>query len=138
MGQEKKKKSIAIVVSENSLDKAMMPMILATSGVALDAEVHVFFTFWGLLLLKKNYKPKLKGFMKPFTKMMIKKMKSQNIATFEELRAQCIELGVKFYACSTSMAMMNVKREELVDKVEIVGATKFMELAFKSDVTLFI
>ncbi len=136
MAQDKKK--IAIVVSENSLDKAMMPMILATSGIALDAEVHVFFTFWGLELLKKNYKPKLKGMMKPFTGMMIKKMKEQNIATFEELRAQCIELGAKFYACSTSMAMMGIKQEDLVDGVEVAGATKFLKIALDAQVTLFI
>ncbi len=135
---ENKKKRIAIVVSENSLDKAMMPMILATSGIALDAEVHVFFTFWGLMLLKKNYRPKLKGMMKPFTGMMVKKMKEQNIATFEELRSQCVELGAKFYACSTSMAMMGGEKKDLIEGVEVAGATKFLELALNADVTLFI
>ncbi len=135
---EKSKKKIAIVVSENSLDKAMMPMILATSGIALDAEVHVFFTFWGLELLKKNYKPKLKGIMKPFTGMMVKKMKEQNISSFEELRSQCIELGAKFYACSTSMAMMGIKEDDLIDGVQISGATKFLKIALNADTTLFI
>ncbi len=138
MVDEKKKKKIAIVVSENSLDKAMMPMILATSGIALDAEVHVFFTFWGLMLLKKNYKPKLKGIMKPFTGMMVKKMKEQNIATFQELREQCVELGAKFYACSTSMAMMGVEKKDLIDGVEVAGATKFLKIAMDADVTMFI
>ena len=137
MPQENKKK-IAIVVSENSLDKAMMPMILATSGIALDAEVHVFFTFWGLMLLKRNYKPKLKGIMRPFTGLMIKKMKKQNIATFQELRKQCVELGAKFYACSTSMAMMGIKEDDLIKGVEIAGATKFLKIAMDADVTMFI
>jgi len=55
------KKRIVIIVSEKSLDKAMMPMMLATTGAALGAEVHVFFTFWGLDLLKKKINPKLKA-----------------------------------------------------------------------------
>lgn len=48
------KKRLAIVVSKNSLDKAMMPMILGTTGASLDAEVHLFFTFWGLFLLNQH------------------------------------------------------------------------------------
>ncbi len=134
-----KRKKIAIVVSESSLDKAMMPMILATTGAALDAEVHVFFTFWGMNLLKKDYKPKLKGMMKPFTGMMISKMKKHNIPTFEELRQQCKELGVKIYACSTTMDLMDIKKEDLFDKsIEVVGAAKFLQIALDADVTLFI
>ncbi|MCR4434018.1 MAG: DsrE/DsrF/DrsH-like family protein [Caldiserica bacterium] len=132
------KKRLAIVVSENSLDKAMMPMILGTTGASLDAEVHLFFTFWGLFLLKKDYKPKLKGMMAPFTGMMVKQMKSKNIPGYSELLEQARELGVKLYACSTSMEIMGVKKEDLIDGVEVLGATAFLKIAFESDVTLFI
>ncbi len=133
-----KKKKMAIVVSENAFDKAMMPLILGSSGAALDAEVHIFFTFWGMFLLKKGYKPKLKGMMRPFTGMMLSKMKKQNVPGFEELIDQCRELGVKFYACSTSMELMGLNKEDLIDGVEVVGATKFLQIAFDADVTLFI
>ncbi|MCR4428648.1 MAG: DsrE/DsrF/DrsH-like family protein [Caldiserica bacterium] len=132
------KKKLAIVVSENSLDKAMMPMFLGTAGAALDAEVHLFFTFWGLFLLKKDYKPKLKGMMAPFTGMMISKMKAKNIPGYSELLTQARELGVKLYACSTSMDMMGIKKDDLIEGVEVLGATAFLKIAFESDVTLFI
>ena len=103
MGNGDGKKKIAMVVSECSFDKALMPLILGSSGRALDAEVHIFFTFFGLNLLKKGFKPKLKGLMRPFTGMMIRKMKKEKVPVFEELIDQCRELGVKFYACSTSI-----------------------------------
>ncbi len=132
------KKRLAIVVSENSLDKAMMPLILGTTGAALDAEVHLFFTFWGLYLLKKDYKPKLKGIMAPFTGMMAKRMKAKNIPGYSDLLNQARELGVKLYACSTSMEMMGIKKEDLIEGVEVLGATAFLKIAFESNVNLFI
>jgi len=132
------KKRIVIIVSEKSLDKAMMPMMLATTGAALGAEVHVFFTFWGLDLLKKKINPKLKGIMAPFTSIINAMMRKKNIPGFHELRKQAMELGVKFYACSTTMELMGVKKEDLVDGCEVVGASTFLNLALESDTALFI
>jgi len=138
MGNGDGKKKIAMVVSECSFDKALMPLILGSSGRALDAEVHIFFTFFGLNLLKKGFKPRLKGLMRPFTGMMIRKMKKEKVPVFEELIDQCRELGVKFYACSTSMKLMNVKKEDLIEGCEVAGAATFLKIALDADVTLFI
>ena len=133
---------MALVVSEGTFDKAMMAFILGTIGASMGMEVHIFFTFFGLEVLKKNAKPKLPGIYRLFVslgvKMMEKKMKKQNIGGFEESRQQDIDLGAKLYACSTSMSIMGVKEEDLIDGVEIVGATKFIDLAMDAKVQLFI
>ena len=133
---------MALVVSEGTFDKAMMAFILGTIGASMGMEVHIFFTFFGLEVLKKNAKPKLPGIYRLFVslgvKMMEKKMKKQNIGGFEESRQQVIDLGANLYACSTSMSIMGVKEEDLIEGVEIVGATKFIDLAMDAKVQLFI
>jgi peroxiredoxin family protein len=101
-------------------------------------EVHVFYTFFGLKLLKKGVKPKLPGIMSLFTGMMVKKMKKLNIQDYHTMMKEARELGVKFYACSTSMAMMGVKETDLVEGTKILGASAFLNLAADAKMTLFI
>jgi peroxiredoxin family protein len=125
-------------VSEGSFDKAMMPFIVGTTAASMGMDVHIFFTFFGLKLLKNGTKPKLPGMMRFFTGMMLKKMKKLKIPDFEELKQQAIDLGVHLYACSTSMTLMNVKKEDLIDGAEILGAAKFLDIAADSEVQLFI
>ena len=72
--------------------------------------------------------------MRLFTGMIIKKMKKLNIPDFEELKAQAIDLGVNLYACSTSMTIMNVKKEDLIEGAEVLGAAKFLDIAADSEV----
>jgi peroxiredoxin family protein len=129
---------VSIIVSEGSFDKAMMPFIVGTTAASMGMEVHIFFTFFGLKLLKNGTKPKLPGMMRFFTGMILKKMKKLKIPDFEELKQQAIDLGVHLYACSTSMTLMNVKKEDLIDGAEILGAAKFLDIAADSDVQLFI
>jgi peroxiredoxin family protein len=129
---------VSIIVSEGSFDKAMMPFIVGTTAASMGMEVHIFFTFFGLKLLKKGTKPKLPGMMSLFTGMIIKKMKKLNIPDFEELKSQAVDLGVKLYACSTSMSIMNVKKEDLIEGADILGAAKFLDIAADSKVQLFI
>ncbi len=129
---------VSIIVSEGSFDKAMMPFIVGTTAASMGMEVHIFFTFFGLKLLKKGTKPKLPGMMSLFTGMIIKKMKKLKIPDFEELKAQAVDLGVHLYACSTSMSIMNVKKEDLIEGAEILGAAKFLDIAADSQVQLFI
>ena len=131
-------KKVSIVVSEGTFDKAMMPLIIGTTAASMGMEVHIFFTFFGLKLLKKGTKPKLPGMMRLFTGMILKKMKKLKIPDFEELKQQAIDLGVHLYACSTSMTLMNVKKEDLIDSAEILGAAKFIDIAADSEVQLFI
>ena len=134
----KNKKKIAMVLTEGSFDKAMMPFLLGVTASASGIEAHIFFTFWGINVIKKGAKPKLPGMWKPFTGIMIKKMKKKNIATLDELLEQARELGVKLYACSATMELMSIKKEDLIDGVEVIGAAGFLKIAAESDIQLFI
>lgn len=127
-----------MVVSEGSFDKAMMPLIMGNTAASMGMEVHVFYTFFGLKLLKKGVKPKLPGLWRIGTGMMIKKMMKLKVPGYDEMIKQAKELGVNFYACSTSMSLMGVKQEDLIDGTKVLGASKFLDLAADSKVTLFI
>ncbi len=127
-----------MVVSEGSLDKAMMPLIMGTTAASMGMEVHVFYTFFGLKLLKKGIRPKLPGMMSLFTGMMEKKMKKSNVPGYQEMLAQAKELGVHFYACSTSMELMGLRKEDLLEGTKVLGASAFLNLAVDSKTTLFI
>lgn len=127
-----------MVVSEGSFDKAMMPLIMGNTAASMGMEVHVFYTFFGLKLLKKGVKPKLPGLWRIGTGMMIKKMKKVNYPGYDEMLKQAKELGVNFYACSTSMALMGVKESDLLEGTKVLGASKFLDLAADSKTTLFI
>jgi len=127
-----------MVVSEGTFDKAMMPLIMGTTAASMGMEVHVFYTFFGLKLLKKGVRPKLPGLMSLFTGMMEKKMKKVNVPGYQEMLAQAKELGVNFYACSTSMELMGMKKEQLIDGTKVLGASAFLNLAADSKVQLFI
>lgn len=129
---------VAIVVSEGSYDKAMASVFLGSTAAGLGMEVHLFFTFFGLDLLKKNKRPKLKGMFRPFTGMFEKKMKGIGVESFQVMMDTCSEMGVKFYACSTSMEAMGLKIEDLRDGVDILGASKFLDIASGSNIQLFI
>lgn len=132
----------AYVVHSGSLDKLYPVFMLASTGGAMDAEVHLFFTFWGLDAVKKGGLDKagLPGIMTLGTGMMKNKIKSVGVPSLTELLAMCRETGnVKIYACSTTMAMMDVKKEELIPEVdEIVGAATFLDIAMDADVQMFI
>jgi peroxiredoxin family protein len=132
----------AYVVHSGTLDKLYPVFMLASTGGAMDAEVHLFFTFWGLDAVKKGGldKAKLPGIMSIGTGMMKGKIKNVGVPSLPELLKMCRDTGnVKIYACSTTMAMMDVKEEELIDEVdEIVGAATFLDLAMDAQVQMFI
>ena len=127
-----------MVVSEGSFDKAMMPLIMGTTGASMGMEVHVFYTFFGLKLLKKGMRPKLPGMMRFFTGMMEKKMNKFKIPGYQEMMEQAKDLGVHFYACSTSMSLMGMKESDLMEGTKVLGASAFLNLAADSKMTLFI
>jgi peroxiredoxin family protein len=132
----------AYVVHSGTLDKLYPVFMLASTGGAMDAEVHLFFTFWGLDAVKKGGldKAKLPGIMSVGTGMMKGKIKKVGVPSLPELLKMCRDTeNVKIYACSTTMAMMDVKEEELIDEVdEIVGAATFLDLAMDANVQMFI
>lgn len=137
-----KKMKHAYIVHSGTLDKLYPVFMLASTGGAMDAEVHLFFTFWGLDAVKKGglESAKLPGIMSLGTGMMRGKIKKVGIPSLPELMKMCRDTGnVKIYACSTTMAMMDVKKEELIDEVdEIVGAATFLDLAMDADIQMFI
>ncbi len=152
----------AIVLFSNDLDKAMAALIIACGMAATGAKVGIFFTFWGLSVLRKNPAPAVKknvmstmfGWMLPKgaskltlskmnmgglgTMMMKQVMASQNVTKLPDLLRQARELGVKFVACDMAMGVMGVTREELIEVDEVAGVASFVEMAKHSNNTLFI
>ena len=141
MGEAKPKK-MAIIVHSGSLDKLYPVFMLSSTGSAMDVETHLFFTFWGLMALKKDglESAGLPGVMAIGTGMMKDRIKNAKVPTLTELLAMSRKMGnVKIYACSTTMEIMGVKKEELIPEVDdIVGAATFLNIALDSDVQLFI
>jgi peroxiredoxin family protein len=139
---EVKPKKMAIIVHSGSLDKLYPVFMLSSTGAAMDVETHLFFTFWGLMALKKGglESAGLPGLMTVGTGMMKGKIKDAKIPTLTGLLAMCRKMGnVKIYACSTTMEIMGVKKEDLIPEVDdIVGAATFLNIALDSDVQLFI
>jgi peroxiredoxin family protein len=152
----------AIIVFSGDLDKAMAAFVLATGAAAAGLDVSMFFTFWGLSLLKrpgggggrKNLKETLFKAMTPAgsldlgtskmnffglgSRMLRTMMQEKNIASLEELMALAREMGVKMTACTMSMEAMGVTKDELVDGIEYGGVAAYIADAAQSRVTLFI
>jgi peroxiredoxin family protein/rhodanese-related sulfurtransferase/TusA-related sulfurtransferase len=152
----------AIILFSNDLDKALAALIIASGMAASGQKVSIFFTFWGLSVLRKNPGPSVKksllstmfGWMLPKgatklalskmhmmgmgTEMMKYVMHQQNVPTLPELMVQAKGLGVKFIACEMAMNVMGLQREELVEVDDVAGIASFAELAKQSGSTLFI
>ena len=116
-------KKITYIVKDRSFEKFAMMAILGSSGNAMDIEMHFVCTFWGLRLLKKNYKPKARGMPFPMKGMgawMFKKrLKKAGIDSLLDLIREAVADGsMKLYPCTTTMDLMKIKREDLLDFVD--------------------
>ena len=131
-------KKLAIVVSEGTFDKGMMAMIIGNTAAAMGMEVSIFFTFFGLSLLKKGARPKLQGMYRLFTGMFVKKMAKGGVEDFSQQLETAKELGVKLFACSTTMNLMSIAKEDMIDGVEVLGASGFLNIAADTDMQYFI
>ena len=155
-------KRTTIVLFSNDLDKALAAFILATGFAAAGHDVSIFCTFWGLNVLRKDHPPKIKkdfiskmfGMMMPRgakklalskmhmlgmgTAMMKNVMKNKNIDDLPAIIGQARLMGVKLLACDMAMNMMGIKKEELLDNVELAGVANFAALAEKSGPVMFI
>jgi NADPH-dependent 2,4-dienoyl-CoA reductase/sulfur reductase-like enzyme/peroxiredoxin family protein/rhodanese-related sulfurtransferase/TusA-related sulfurtransferase len=151
-----------LIMFSDDLDKAIATFVLANGAVATGAKVTIFFTFWGLNVIKKAKKPKTQkdffgkmfGMMLPSSslklklsklnmlgiggKMMRYLMVKKNIDSVETLRQQALDNGVEFIACQMSMDVMGVKQEELLDEVTVGGVATYMERAEHANMNLFI
>jgi peroxiredoxin family protein len=152
-------KRIALVASKGTMDMAYPPLILASTAVSMDWEGAIFFTFYGLDIIKKSKLENLKvaalgnpaapvpvpsiigalpGMTAVATMMMKSWIKKANVATVPELVDVCREGGIHLYGCQMTMDLMGVKKEDLIEGVEVCGAATFLEYAAEADVSMFV
>ncbi|MEM2341724.1 MAG: DsrE/DsrF/DrsH-like family protein [Candidatus Bathyarchaeia archaeon] len=132
---------ISIIVSSEKLDKLFPAVTLATTAAAMSWESEIFFTFWGLLALKKSYEPKeVSSDYKGYEDELKRAVSSGAIPNWREILEQGKKTGrLKIYACSTTMNLLGIKAEDLVEYVDdVVGAATFLSKAKDSDINLFI
>ena len=156
-------KSMSIIVTKGTLDWAYPPFILGTTGAAMDMDVTMFFTFYGLGLLKKDMNLKLStlgnpamempmmgmhmampniigglpGADKGVTAMMKNMMAKKGVASIEDLREAAVESEVRLIACQMTLDLFEIKDTDLIDGVEIGGAATALEVAGKTDINYF-
>src|SRR6185437_7446504 len=160
MKKDPAKNTVAIIASKGTLDMAYPPLILASAAAAMGENVEIFFTFYGLDIVKKGGAEHLKvapianpampvpmpnivGMLPGMTSMATWMMKSQffgkhNVAPLSQLLDECRELGVKLIACQMTMDVMGIKAEDLIDGIEVGGAATFINFANDAHITLFI
>lgn len=159
--------AMTIIATKGTLDMAYPPFILASTASALGWDVSIFFTFYGLNLLKKDLDLQvtplgnpampmklpnglempvptsvmalMPGFQSMASSMMKKTMNNKGIATIQELRELCVEADVSLVACQMTVDLFNDRKEDYIPEVsEWVGAASFLPTALKADVNLFV
>lgn len=153
-------KKLAIIATKGTLDWAYPPLILASTAAALGYETQIFFTFYGLQVLRKdlshlrvsplgnpampmpvpmpNLVQILPGMEAMATMMMKNKMKAKGVASLEDLRELCIEADVRMIACQMTVDLFEFDKNDFIDGVEYGGAAMFFEFAGESDICLYI
>lgn len=154
-------KHMTLIIFSNDMDKAMAAFILATGAASSGMNVTMYFTFWGLSLLRRNVSGLKKGFIERMfgwmlphgprdtklskmnfagagTAMMRKVMKSKKMPQLHELMDMADMLNVEIVACTTSMNMMGISRDELRDNIEVGGVASYLGNAVDANVNLFI
>ena len=152
---------VAIIVFSGDLDKVLAAFVIATGAAALGQQVSMFFTFWGLSVLKKkseldgkNLFEKMMAMMSPASskqlpvsqmnyfgvgaKMLRKVMADKNVASLEEMMEMSQEMGVKMLACEMSRDVMGISDEELIPGLEPAGVASFLGESLRSRTNLFI
>ena len=152
---------VTMVMFSGDLDRVMAALVIATGAASMGMEVSMFFTFWGLSVLKKERGLAEKSVLeKAFSVMtpagipglgvskmnfagagalMLRKMmKDKDVASVEELFAMAREMGVRIVACTMSMDVMGVREKELIDNLEFGGVATYLGDASDSKLTLFI
>ena len=155
-------KKLAIIAVHGSMDMAYPPLILATAAVAMDMVAAISFTFYGLQIIKKGNADKLRvapvanpampqpvpglsvpnlfgvlpGMTAVATGMMNSWMKKSNVAKLGELLDMAVEMDVRMIACQMSMDVMGIKKEDLIDGIEVGGAATFLEYASDDAIAL--
>lgn len=156
-------KGSTVVVFSGELDKAMAAFVIANGAIAMGGQATLFFTFWGLNILRKNPAPapagktimdRIFGRMLPMgakrlplskmhmaglgTRMMKDRMKSKNLPNLPDLMRSAKEGGVRLVACAMSMEAMGIREEELIEGVELGGVAEYLGAASETHANLFI
>ncbi|WP_372753328.1 CoA-disulfide reductase [Labilibaculum sp.] len=155
-------KNKTMVVFSDELDRALASLVIANGAAATGSKVTLFFTFWGLNVIKKAHKPKVQkdlmgkmfgkmmsdgaddlklskmNMMGLGSKMMKKRMMSKKVDSLEDMLKTAMENGVEMIACQMSMDIMGVDKDELIEGVSIGGVAAYLEEAEKSNINLFI
>ena len=155
------KQKMTIISSKGSLDMAYPPLILATTAASMDFDVTIFFTFYGLDIIKKGMADKLKvsplgnpampmpvpiptlistlpGMEAMATAMMKSMFNKHGVASIGTLLDLSKESGVKLIACQMTMDVMGVKQSDIIDGVEFGGAAMWLDAAADAQINLFI
>jgi peroxiredoxin family protein len=162
---EENEKRMTIIVTKGTLDWAYPPFILATTAAAMDVQVSMFFTFYGLQLLKKdinhlelstlgnpamemplmgmhlkmpNMISALPGVDAACSTMMKNLIKKKGVASIGDLREAAVDSDVEMIGCQMTMDLFEWTSEEMLDGIKIGGAATYMEQALTSDINLFI
>jgi peroxiredoxin family protein len=155
------RKKMTIIASKGSLDMAYPPLILATTAAAMDFDVTIFFTFYGLDIIKKGNANALKisplgnpampmpipiptlvsslpGMEAMATAMMKSMFKKTGVASISQLIDMAKESGVKLIGCKMTMDVMGIKQTDIIDGVDFGGAATWLDAASEAQINLFI
>ncbi len=157
-------KSMSIICTKGTLDWAYPPFILATTAAAMGVNVSMFFTFYGLALVKKDLDLQISPLGKPdmampmggvhmkmpnliamlpgvnaaATTMMKNLIAKKGVASIPQLREAAIESDVEMIACQMTLDLFEYKKDDLIPGIKLGGAATYMENALKSDINLYI
>lgn len=163
-GKDSNQKSMSIIVTKGTLDWAYPPFILATTAAAMDVKVSMFFTFYGLALLKKDLDLQISPLGKPdmampmmgmhmkmpnmlamlpgvnaaSTTMMKNLIQKKGVASIETLREAAIDSDVEIIGCQMTLDLFEYQSKDLIPGVKLGGAATYMERALQSDINLYI
>ncbi len=151
------KNRIAIIASKGTLDMAYPPLLLATTAQSMGMESSIFFTLYGVQILRKNTKLKVAPLANPamplpvpnlvgafpgmtaMASMMMKGMfKKQSVPPIKELLSMARESGVKLVACQMTMDVLGIKQKSLIEGIEFGGLATFIEYGMESSISLFV
>lgn len=165
MSEGENRKKMSIIVTKGTLDWAYPPFILGTTAASMDVDVTMFFTFYGLQLLKKdlshlqvstlgnpamempmmgmhmkmpNMVSMLPGVDAMASTMMRNLIKKKGVASVEDLREAAVDCEVKIVACQMTIDLFEMKHDDLIPGVELGGAATYMDEALQSDINLYI
>src|SRR3989304_4653591 len=161
--KKNEKGSVTLVVFSSEMDRAIAAFVIATAAASMGMSVNIFFTFWGLNVIKKkgglirgqNWMQKMLNIMNyghakklAISKMnmlgmgpaMLKVMMSQKRGpSLHEFIQTAHQMGVKFYPCEMSMTVMGLKKEDFIDECQdVIGAVTYLSIAKESNINLFI